>query len=131
MNLKCFCWDYKTLGRGPCSVGGGDCGRRKEAKGLLAWWGCCKRDIGDRERDNMGLNRPPCLWSFPYACLSLGISRPPAVKMRPRTLTCIDLDSVCPMLIVLFIYLLFSSGTGLLCVRKCKGRNEMLQVQVI
>lgn len=50
--------------------------------------------------------------SFPYACLSLGISRPPAVKMRPRTLTCIDLDCVCPMLTMLFIYLLLSQGTG-------------------
>lgn len=64
------------------------------------------------ERGQCGLKQASMSRSFPYACLSLGISRPPAVKMRPRTLTCIDLDSVCPMLTTLFIYLLFSQGTG-------------------
>lgn len=64
------------------------------------------------EKGQCGLKQASMSWSFPYACLSLGISRPPAVKMRPRTLTCKDLDSVCPMLTMLFIYLLFSQGTG-------------------
>lgn len=57
----------------------------------------------------MSLNRPQTLWFFPHVCLSLDISRPPVVKVKPRTLTCIDLDSVCPMLIN--FCLLFSKET--------------------
>ena len=55
------------------------------------------------ERGQCGLKQAFMSRSFPYACLSLGISRPPAGKMRPTTLTCKDLHSVCPMLTKLFI----------------------------
>lgn len=75
-----------NTGEGSLWCGRGELWTQKGGKGLLAWWGCCKRPRGI-EKGPCGLKQASTLRSFPYKCLSLGISRPPAGKMRPRTLT--------------------------------------------
>lgn len=68
MNLKCLL-GLQTQGRGPCGVGGGNHGHRKEAKDCWLGGGAVRGHREER-RDNVGLNRPPCHGLFlTHACL--------------------------------------------------------------
>ena len=113
MNLKCFCRDYKHWGVVPVAWEGGTGATEKGAEGRRLGGGARSGAVSAGEGDNAGSNGPRCRGPFSSRMLVFRHSEPPppAVRRRPRTLTCKDLDSVLPLLTILSFYLLFR-GTG-------------------